>query len=53
MYESVKDRKPIGENKSKIYKVMKKMMNKYQRLNPKEKVVLKNIAFMVLAAIPE
>ena len=51
-YESIKDRKAMGENKGKVYKVMKRMMSKYQTLGLKEQVMLKNMASMILAAIP-
>jgi len=42
----------MGENKGKVYKVMKRMMNKYQTLGLKEQVMLKNMAAMILTAIP-
>jgi hypothetical protein len=42
----------MGENKGKVYKVMKRMIGKYQTLGLKEQVMLKNMAFMILAAIP-
>ena len=42
----------MGENKGKVYKVMKRMMGKYQTLGLKEQVMLKNMASMILAAIP-
>ena len=38
--------------KRSIKSIMKRMMAKYQTLGLKEQVMLKNMAFMILAAVP-